>query len=43
MLGEGRRGAIDCRLIAVAPGHCRFEVVGDDDLGDAAEGGLGVV
>jgi hypothetical protein len=37
MLCEGSVGAIDLGFIAVGPGHSRFEVVGDDDLGDPTE------
>ena len=41
MLGEGRIGAIDLGFIAVGTGHGRFEVIGDDDLGDPTEGRKG--
>jgi hypothetical protein len=37
VLREVRVGPIDLGFIAVGTGHGRFEVIGDDDLGDPAE------
>jgi hypothetical protein len=39
--GQISRGAIELGFIAVGMGHGRFEVIGDNDVGDPAEGRKG--